>query len=356
MHGSPSEAECNIQIPEGQGRLTSTTRRNPDQALPAQARKAIKPRRDSGSVICGMISGMGISYLGARMMWNAQQSGVCFDRVLTLGHLSLRLYPSEVAFFRRAYRQAFGTTAVPLCNYQWGEFVDRFLCEFLGANSISVLDASEYQGADTIHDMNFPVPEALHGIYDAVIDGGTLEHIFNVPTAFTNVAKMLKVGGTVFVNTPANNMMGHGFYQFSPEFMFRVFSEVNGFSLRNVLLYEGRYPGVELTKKATLYRVTDPDDIRQRVGLQNKYPVMMMVEAKKIRHAEIFSNPPLQSDYVARWSPSGASDRISVLRQIVKHSIRALPVALRGPIVGYRQKRNYSLHNGRLYTRQRWTP
>ena len=43
---------------------------------------------------------------------------------------------------------------------------------------------------------------------------------------------MLTVGGSIFVNTPANNMMGHGFYQFSPELMYRIFAEANGFDPR----------------------------------------------------------------------------------------------------------------------------
>jgi hypothetical protein len=80
-----------------------------------------------------------------------------------------------------------------------------------------VLDASPYEGADTIHDMNTPVPEAWHGRYDVVIDSGSLEDIFNFPVAIANLANMLRVGGTIFVTTPANNLMRHGFYQFSPD-------------------------------------------------------------------------------------------------------------------------------------------
>jgi 2-polyprenyl-3-methyl-5-hydroxy-6-metoxy-1,4-benzoquinol methylase len=78
-----------------------------------------------------------------------------------------------------------------------------------------VLDASPYEGADTIHDMNTPVPEAWHGRYDVV--SGSLEHIFNFSVAIANLANMLRVGGTIFVTTPVNNLMGHGVYQFSPE-------------------------------------------------------------------------------------------------------------------------------------------
>jgi hypothetical protein len=149
-------------------------------------------------------------------------------------------------------------------------------------------------------------------------------------------------------------MMGHGFYQFSPEFMFRVFSEVNGFALQNVLLYEAGYPSVELTKKSAVYKVADPDDVRQRVGLLNKKPVIMMVEAKKNRDAQMFATPPLQSDYLAMWNGRQEEGATLSWQHSVKQAIRALPIAVRAPILGYRQKWKFSLNNRTFYTRQRW--
>lgn len=300
---------------------------------------------------------MGISYLAARMMWDARQRGVHFDRVLTLGHQSLRLFPSEVDFFRTAYRQQFGSTgADPLGGHRWDDYVDEFLRQFLGAQTVNVLDVSDFEQADLIHDMNAPVPESWHGQYDVVIDGGSLEHIFNVPTAFANLANMLAVGGSIFVNTPANNMMGHGFYQFSPELMYRIFSEENGFAIRDVMLYEARYPGLELTKKHTVFKVVDPGVARQRVGLLNKKPVMMMVEAVKVRDTEMFATTPQQSDYVAMWNGDGGGATTLPWRDRAKQAIRGLPVAVRAPIQGRHQKRVFSLNNKTFYTRERWLP
>ncbi|EJZ11336.1 hypothetical protein [Mycolicibacterium vaccae] len=298
---------------------------------------------------------MGIGYLGARLLWDAKRSGVCFDEVLTLGRQSLRLFPSEVSFFQREYRQHYGVSPASLDNYRWGDYLDGFLRDFMEAKSITVLDASPYQGADTIHDMNEPVPESWHSRYDSVIDGGSLEHIFDISTSFANLADMLKVGGTIFTNSPANNLMGHGFYQFSPEFMFRVFSSENGFQIDHVMLYEARYPGVELTKKSTIYSVVDPNQVRQRVGLLNKKPVMMMVQAKKIDHVKMFSQPPLQSDYVTTWG-SGASSQPPSLRLRLKDLIKRMPLALRAPIEGARQKRKFSFSNSSFYLRERWRP
>ena len=70
----------------------------------------------------------------------------------------------------------------------------------------------------------------LKNKYTLVIDGGCLEHIFNFPVAIKNCMEMLQEGGHFIGITPANNLMGHGFYQFSPELYFRIFSKENGFA------------------------------------------------------------------------------------------------------------------------------
>lgn len=298
------------------------------------------------------------------MLWGAKQRGVSFDRLLTLGHQNLCLHKKEVNFLRREYRAAYRSHETPLDGYRWGQYADDFLREFLGASSITVIDASPYEGADMIHDMNTPVPEAWRGRYDAVIDGGSLEHIFNVPVALANLAKVLKVGGPIFITSPANNLMGHGFYQFSPELMFRVFSEANGFSLQRVLILEARYPSVELSKNHKVYEVIDPEEVCGRVGLVSKKPVMMMVEATKVHDAQMFASAPLQSDYVATWSSrpeqpttSSSGKRIGSLmspRSAASRLLHAMPLGLRAPLLGWREKRRFSLRNGRYYRRLRW--
>jgi SAM-dependent methyltransferase len=288
------------------------------------------------------------------MYWKAKERGIRFDRLLTLGHQTLALHPSEVAFFRDLYRCAFNSSPVtPLDHYRWRDYADEFLRDFLGASAITVLDASAYEGADTIHDMNTPVPAVWHGQYDAVIDSGSLEHIFNFPVAMGNLANMLKEGGTIFVSTPANNLMGHGFYQFSPELMFRVFSEANGFTIHKILLVEAGYPSVELTKNHIVYAVADPEYVRARVGLISKKPITMMVEAKKIRDVQMFATTPLQSDYVAMWD-NNKNSRMSSIKRVMIQSARKLPITVRAPIRGRLDKRSFSLRNDTFYTRHRW--
>src|SRR5438477_418150 len=79
------------------------------------------------------------------------------------------------------------------------------------------------------HDMNEPIPDKFKETYTAVLDGGSLEHVFNFPVAIKNCMEMVKVGGHYLAITPANNFFGHGFYQFSPELYFTVLSKENGF-------------------------------------------------------------------------------------------------------------------------------
>ena len=73
--------------------------------------------------------------------------------------------------------------------------------------------------------MNNPIDTVHHEKYDVVIDGGSLEHIFNFPVAISNCMMSLKKGGSLFMFTTCNNHTGHGFYQFSPELMYRIFQK-----------------------------------------------------------------------------------------------------------------------------------
>jgi hypothetical protein len=115
-----------------------------------------------------------------------------------------------------------------LPNYKWGEYADRFFKECLGVSDVNSLDYSSYEGADILHDLNQPVPANLKGRFDAVVEGGSLEHIFHFPIAVANLMQMTKVGGTIFASTVSNNLCGHGFYQFSPELIFRAISSILG--------------------------------------------------------------------------------------------------------------------------------
>src|SRR5262249_50656134 len=101
---------------------------------------------------------------------------------------------------------------------------------------VESIDFSNNEGATIVHDLGQPLPTDLHARFDLAVDGGTLEHVFNFPVAIANLMRLVKVGGIAYTNGPCNNLCGHGFYQFSPELMYRVFSASNGFEILFVRL------------------------------------------------------------------------------------------------------------------------
>ncbi len=297
---------------------------------------------------------MGLTYYDARRLWEARLEGRSFEHTLTFGRQQLFLHPKELKDLRGLF-QVHSKGRDPLENYRFGDYADVFWRDFIGVKQLTTLDYSDYEGATLVQDMNTPAPADLHCRFDAVIEAGSLEHVFQFPTAIGNLMKMTKVGGSLFLTTLANNLCGHGFYQFSPELHYRIFSPENGFSPPKIVLLEGSFPGVELVPIRAAYEVTDPAQVHGRVGLQTATPVLMMVDAKKIRDVEPFQTNPQQSDYVSTWEGGTATSlppkKDGVMRGALRQIRAAMPLPLQRRIDGYRSKRSYSFHNPVFYRR-----
>jgi hypothetical protein len=169
--------------------------------------------------------------------------------------------------------------------------------------------------------------------------------------------EMTKVGGMVFLTTVANNLCGHGFYQFSPELIYRVFSPENGFETTSVTLLEAAFLSVELAPIRAAYQVADPEKVRSRVGLLSDSPILMMVDAKRISEVEPFSTISQQSDYVAAWErePGSAAPNEAALSGAAlswrSRVYQALPAGWRQTIRGRRDKIRYSFRNKDFYSK-----
>jgi hypothetical protein len=170
----------------------------------------------------------------------------------------------------------------------------------MGAEKIDAIDASNFENAEIIHDLNEPTSEELLAQYDAVVDTGTLEHVFNIAGAFKNAMNALKVGGNLFATLPANDWCGHGFYQFSPEFCYRAFSTENGFRTVKVLVAPVHIAGKWMD--GPVYEVLDPAILGSRVEIASRVNTVLLVQAQKIAQVDVFSHWPQQSDYVTMWS------------------------------------------------------
>ena len=171
------------------------------------------------------------------------------------------------------------------------------LFKYLGGVDVYSMDASPFEGASLIHALNDPIPESLNERFDTIFDGGTIEHVFDVKQVFDSVKKMLKMGGIILSVNAANNQLGHGFYQFSPELMWRVFSPEAGFQvLKMQILPVGLDPQP--------WDAIDPLKARARVEIgRTPGPAYIVVAAKKLVSFRKDIKPQ-QSDYSAAWKRS----------------------------------------------------
>lgn len=179
---------------------------------------------------------MGIDANGAAFLAMARHAGVDFTTTLTLCRQSMfvdaRSLDRAVRPFRPVDRDRTVAMSRPAQSY-----ADEFM-RYLGARELVALDASDFEGAEVIHDLNSPVPSDWHLRYTLVVDGGTTEHVFNFPVALENAMRMVADDGHLVVIVPANQQLGHGLYQLSPELYFRTLCADNGFRIRCCLLRE----------------------------------------------------------------------------------------------------------------------
>lgn len=241
---------------------------------------------------------MAIDTNGLKLLCWAKSLGFSFRKTLTLGRQGIIFNGRELR--RVASQCGLKITAeeVEQCfrrRPMTGCYADG-LFPFLGAEEVVTVDRSSFEGANFLHDLNEPFPAGMHGTFDMVIDGGTLEHIFDLPRALRHCMDLVKVDGhLIMVTAPANSLMGHGFYQLSPEFFFRAFEPENGFRIEKIVIYSA------LGTHSRFFEITDPKIYQGRVELADSRPMHIAVIAKKIAEKEIFKITPQQSDYAKEW-------------------------------------------------------
>ncbi len=128
--------------------------------------------------------------------------------------------------------------------------------------------------------------------------GGTSEHVAQFLMALENSMRLVAVDGHLIIIVPANQRLGHGFYQVSPELLFRVLCPPNGFRIECALLKES---GI----RSRWFRATDPAASKRRIQVGSVGPVDLFVLAKRVGDAEVAAKLH-QSDYDAAWDSVAA--------------------------------------------------
>lgn len=261
---------------------------------------------------------MGINKALCKFLIHAQKMDrPIAGRVLTLGRLELFISPKEA---EEMVRSKFPEAPAMVIKENEVKYSEPLL-RMLGAGTVDSMDASDYEDATIIHNLNLPVPKELYESFDCIIDGGTVEHVFHVPNAIESCMRMLRTGGHYIAFTPANNQMGHGFYQFSPELYFAAFSRMNGFEMQQMLIHSA----------AGWFEVSDPKVVKSRVTLDSSGPMMLAVIAKKVAPITVFSTPQ-QDSYERAWEvvDSIRQDQQLEGESAARHWVRRnLPVGLK---------------------------
>lgn len=229
------------------------------------------------------------------------------DETITLGR-------QEIYVIEPLLRKAVNADS----KYKNDAYCEQLLQDYLGANTVDSMDFSRYENASIIHDMNQPLPSDVQSKYDTVIDGGFLEHIYDIPQALKNCSLLCKPGGQILHILPANNYCGHGFWQFSPELFFSLYSDENGYQDTEVFL-------VKFSNARKWFKVKPPRNGR-RVEVHSSTALSVLVRTV-LKGADFSHDNVQQSDYVHEWTDSSTkaareitSQNLNRIKKFIKQS------------------------------------
>ena len=208
-----------------------------------------------------------------------------FGRTATIGRQNLSVSAEAI-------KRLFDLSEIP----DFGPFCETLLKRHLGATLVDSYDYSDFEGATHVVDLNKPLIDPTQ--YDTVIDCGSLEHIYNAPQALRNVSLLCARGGRILHILPANNYCGHGFWQFSPELFFSLYSRTNGYGETRIFL-----AGIATDR---WYEVKPPQN-GQRVDVTSCTKLLILVITRRM---SCFHHDNVQqSDYVHAWTGALAPAR-----------------------------------------------
>jgi hypothetical protein len=124
--------------------------------------------------------------------------------------------------------------------------------------------------------------------------------------------------------------MGHGFWQISPELMYRIFAPENGFQAVAVMMRELPHLQGVGHINTLFYIAHDPQQLGWRVELMNSRRTYLITIAQRVAELPIFEKWPQQSDYQRLWEQSQlpAPSRAELGNRLLKRLRRIIPMNL----------------------------
>ena len=175
---------------------------------------------------------MGVDLALSRFFDACAQGAALKGPMLALGSLDLRGTPEELD----AYSDAHGYARLKRERNVAALMADRYAVEPYVSCDVNGL-------ADVWLDLAQPLPAEHRARYRSILNGGTLEHVFDLKQAMENIHDATAVGG-VMIHTCPTTWFDHGFVNHNPV-LFRLTAEANGYELVAEGFYysPGSFPG-----------------------------------------------------------------------------------------------------------------
>jgi hypothetical protein len=180
---------------------------------------------------------MGIGIVYAEMLAREHAYKPLRGDVLTIGRQTMWFSPEDaLTIVRGKGIECAGVSADDLeiekqtLNVQaGGRYIkDDAFFGLLGVDMLKSLDWSDYEGAAIIHDLNKPLPPELEGVADVIIDGSTLDNVWNPALALQSLTRMLRPGGRLFTINMGSDHYG-AYTIFTPPWYFD-YCTINNFA------------------------------------------------------------------------------------------------------------------------------
>ena len=169
----------------------------------------------------------------------------------------------------------------------------------LGFTTVDSIDVSDFENATIIQDLGAELPANLENRFDVIYDGGTCEHIFDLPTAYRNIDMMLRPGGVFVGHSPCNNWVNHSFYQINPEMVYGFWEKTLGYEILHCSFQPLR--PMHAFKVVT---TTNPNVTGKRPRLSGPLAdggIILNFSVRKPAIARNSSDKVYQTDYAHRW-------------------------------------------------------
>ena len=158
-----------------------------------------------------------------------------------------------------------------------GYTTDKEFFALMGVRDVKSLDVSKYEGASIVCGLSEPQPQ-LEGTADVLIDGSSLDNIFNPAVALRNLAGMLKPGGRLITNNVGSNHSCP--YVILTPLWFLDYFVVNGFTRCDVYISVRSTEGTNVLR-VDPYTMTHGKDSSWTPNIESQHTTHIIVIAER---------------------------------------------------------------------------